>query len=141
SLFNSLIGDNSASRTQDADVFGPFNSKFYNVIGIAQASQGFTQAGSNPSISSDLFGTTVPLTMNLEPLADNGGYSLTHNLGDGSPAIDRNRISASQTAPAFDQRKTIPRSLDYQTSGSSDYTDAGAVERVDARIKGILFAD
>lgn len=57
----------------------------------------------------------------LEPLADNGGATLTHALQPGSPAID-----LGQCPPAVDQRG-ITRGLDGDGDGLSD-CDIGAYE-------------
>jgi hypothetical protein len=53
----------------------------------------------------------------LQPLADNGGYTQTHALATGSPAIDNWRIGC----PAFDQRSYL------RPAGAA--CDAGAYER------------
>jgi hypothetical protein len=70
-------------------------SQGHNLIGILGASAtGF--------VASDLRGTSdAPLDPLLDPLADNGGWTKTHMLRRGSPAID---AGDSSNSPASDQR-------------------------------------
>ena len=60
----------------------------------------------------------------LEPLADNGGPTLTHGLGDGSPAIDGGDDASCETV---DQRGQ-PRPTDGDSDGTAA-CDVGAFER------------
>jgi CSLREA domain-containing protein len=69
-------------------------------------------------------GDRTSLDPRLEPLADNGGPTFTHALGDGSPAIDGGRDATCQVV---DQRG-LPRPADGDSDGTAA-CDVGAVER------------
>jgi hypothetical protein len=123
-LDSSLVAGNEAQA--DADV------AFFNVtgeggeIGIAG---GHNLIGA-PSASAVFPADTLSCDPRLQPLAANGGRTMTHRLGDGSCAID---AGANPDALASDQR-----GADYaRTSGAA--TDIGAVERQPADEK--IFAD
>ena len=72
----SLLGTAAQGNSSQ---FGPLCASFVSV--------GFNVSGGNPSLctlaSTDVIGTT-----GFEPLADNGGPTLTHALGVNSPAVD-----------------------------------------------------
>ena len=67
----------------------------------------------------------------LEPLADNGGLTLTHALQAGSPAIDAGDPSALAgvgNVPLYDQREaTFDRVVDGGSGGAR--IDIGAYEK------------
>ena len=66
------------------DLFGPFTSLGYNLIGQTNGCTGFTNG-----VNADLAGTDAnPLAPQLGPLANNGGPTLTMALLHGSPALD-----------------------------------------------------
>jgi hypothetical protein len=74
-----------------------FQSMGYNLIGTGNALGRFILEGDQTGIADPL----------LEPLADNGGVTMTHALRAGSPAIDAGNPSAaagSGGVPMFDQR-------------------------------------
>ena len=90
---NTLIAGNTAADGSP-DVFGYFTSQGFNLIGVADSSNGFTA-------SSDKTGTAAsPLPPGLSVLADNGGPTDTMALLVGSPAID----AGGSSAPPTDQR-------------------------------------
>jgi hypothetical protein len=107
---NTIIAQNE-NLGGDADVSGSFVSQGHNLIGILGASAtGF--------VASDLRGTSdAPLDPLLDPLADNGGWTKTHMLRRGSPAID---AGDSSNSPASDQRGYV-RAI-------GDAVDIGSVE-------------
>ncbi|WP_420456925.1 choice-of-anchor Q domain-containing protein [Rubrivirga sp.] len=86
-LRNTIVADNEA--TNRPNLRGQFESDGFNVIGTTPSDDTF------PAQSSDQTGTD-PM---LEPLADNGGPTLTAALMSGSPAID-----AGNTDLDVDQR-------------------------------------
>jgi hypothetical protein len=91
---NTIIAKNE-NLGGDADVSGSFVSQGHNLIGILGA-------GATGFVDSDLRGTSdAPLDPLLDPLADNGGWTKTHMLRRGSPAID---AGDSSNSPASDQR-------------------------------------
>ncbi len=95
------------------------------IAGTSIDSQGynlFTQAVTG-SIGSD--GVCTIGELNLQPLADNGGPTLTHALGAGSSALeagDKNAEAGVGNIPEFDQRGTGYSRVEGQT------IDIGAVE-------------
>lgn len=95
-VFNTLIAQNNASGSS-SDVLGDFQSLGNNLIGDVGLVSDFSV------LNNDQFGTTItPLNPLIEAsLQDNGGGALTHELLDGSPAID---AGSSVDAPLIDQR-------------------------------------
>ncbi|WP_420456924.1 choice-of-anchor Q domain-containing protein [Rubrivirga sp.] len=104
-LRNTIVADNQA--TNGPNLQGRYGSNGWNVIGTTPSALTF------PAQSSDQTGTD-PM---LEPLADNGGPTLTAALMSGSPAID-----AGNTDLDVDQRGVARTEPD----------DVGAVEFGDA---------
>jgi hypothetical protein len=102
---NTVIAGNSTVGN-GPDVWGDFNSQGNNLVGDASFSGGFTLQ--------DLTGTDVlPLDPKLGPLADNGGFTGTHALLAGSPALNAGALDAdgandtpgdADDVPLFDQR-------------------------------------
>jgi CSLREA domain-containing protein len=91
---NTLIAGNTGADG-GPDVFGPFTSKGFNLIGKTDGSTGFTATG-------DKSGTVAsPLDPKLGSLANNSGPTDTMALLTGSPAIDAGNDTS---APATDQR-------------------------------------
>jgi hypothetical protein len=110
-----------------SDAFGQIHSEGYNLIGIADGTTGDTKP-------TDQKGTSAaPLDPRLGPLQDNGGHTSTHELLDGSPALDQAGASFDPFTFGqinFDQRgrslpvddPAIPNAVD------SNGGDIGAVE-------------
>ena len=88
-------------------------SSSYNLLGrsadtTSQALANFAKGGTDITATSD--GTQpTPLAIILEPLADNGGTTLTHALPSNSPAIGAASVNGCDTASFIDQRN-FPRS-------------------------------
>ena len=104
-LSNSIVAGNTALSAPDC--FGPIISQGNNLVG--------TTSGCTYSPGP---GDLVGIDPNLGPLADNGGFTQTHALLTGSPAIDH------ATAPcrsALDQRGV------FRPQG--DGCDIGATEK------------
>jgi hypothetical protein len=104
------------------DLAGAFNSQGFNLLGRSDGALGLTD-GSN----GDLVGSsTFPLNPLLGPLQTNGGFTPTHALLAGSPALDQG-ISCGL---ATDQRGH-PRVHDYGSipnAAGGDGSDIGAFE-------------
>jgi predicted outer membrane repeat protein len=92
-LASSIVAENNATGLQDINILGGFNSGDHNLVGDG-SSAGLTW------FVNDLLGTTAsPLSPGLEPLADNGGLTLTHALMCTSAGID----GGAASSPAQDQ--------------------------------------
>jgi hypothetical protein len=91
---SSIIALNSAPTGPDFTGGGELQSTGYNIIG----NNADAVINSQPT---DQIGTpAAPIDPLLEPLADNGGLTLTYALQSGSPAIDH----GDPAAPPTDQR-------------------------------------
>ncbi len=108
------------------DVYGPFKSQGFNLIGKKDGSTGFTAA-------TDRKGTvTSPLNPGLDPkgLRNNGGPTQTIALVSGSSAIDKGTSAGLTGTLTTDQRglaRTVDRSGVANATGG-DGTDIGAYE-------------
>lgn len=100
SLSNSLISGNTASE-QGAEVYQGLGGEV-NLVGrnlLGNISLTTEQALWNLGVNRDVINANsdgnrpTPLTSILQPLADNGGNTLTHSLADNSPAIDSGDIA------------------------------------------------
>ena len=127
---STIIAGNYAGKFFGAapDVYGPFISKGFNLIGKKDGSTGFTAA-------TDKKGT---IKSPLDPKIDgkglrfNGGPTQTIALLTGSPAIDQGtRVTIAGTTLTTDQRGTgFPRTVDKAVANATggDGTDIGAYE-------------
>ncbi|WP_197526815.1 S8 family serine peptidase [Pirellulimonas nuda] len=130
SLKNSIVAGNTAAHS-GTDVVGQFTSLGNNLIGSDGASTGLVDGVASDQVGPD----GADIDARLGPLADNGGYTLTHLPAADSPAIDAGVASALTT----DQRG-YARSRDGDNNGSS-IPDIGAVERYHGSIAGRKFQD
>jgi hypothetical protein len=117
-LRSTIVAGNSSGS--GPDIFGTVQSDGYNLISAQSASN----ISPNPGAGPDFQGAPE-----LDPLADNGGPTLTHLPRGNSPVIDRGKnFSASST----DQRGVGFARLVDQPDGlypnAADATDIGAVE-------------
>lgn len=103
---NTIVASNTNPFSPD-DIGGTFASMGYNLIGTTNGAFGFTSA------SNDL----LNMEAQLDPLADNGGPTLTHWPRATSPAI---HAGSTNNLPATDQRG-FPRVFNGRA-------DIGAVE-------------
>ena len=125
SIVAKSVGGLSSGGGAPFDVFGPFTSGGFNLVGSNANGSGF---GGSGLTSTDQVGTSAaPLDPRLEPLADNGGPTLTHALQAGSPALDAGDIESNL---ATDQRG-FPRctpSAGTTPLAARDTSDIGAFE-------------
>lgn len=116
-----VTSNGSQTKSYASDVDGAFSSDGFNLIGIGDASSGFTATG-------DQVGTSASrIDPKLEDLKDNGGHTFTCALLAGSPAIDAGKFTGTF---ATDQR-SAPRPLDdanVPNASGSDSSDIGAYE-------------
>jgi len=134
---SSIIALNSTSEL-GPDVYGPFVSAGFNLIGQTDNSTGFTAA-------TDLTGTTAsPRDPGLDPegARNNGGPTVTVALMPDSPAIDKGTHAGLTGTLTTDQRGSgFMRTVDDTTianASGGDGTDIGAFEYF--TIKLISFA-
>jgi len=104
------------------DVAGDFASQGFNLIGTGDWSTGFTNSVNADQVGSD----TNLINPLLGPLQANGGFTPTHALIPGSPAIDQGNSFGIH----FDQRGHA-RPYDYSfvpNAVGGDSSDIGAFE-------------
>ena len=118
-LQNSIIAEN-----REYDCRGAVTSRGFNLIGDASLA-------TVSSASGDQLGTsTSPIDPMLGPLTGNGGFTQTHALLAGSPAID----AGSNLAPASDPAACLPndqRGIERPKDGDGrlpNVCDVGAFE-------------
>lgn len=99
SLGNTIIAQNINSGSTVPDIIGDFTSLGTNLFGIYNASV------ASGIIASDLSGTMAsPLDAMLQPLADNGGPTLTMALPIDSPAVNAGNNAIIPPGIIYDQR-------------------------------------
>jgi hypothetical protein len=115
---NNIIASNHAPNSPDT--YGAYTSYGYNLVGVSDAGNGFTN-------NSDHSGNvSSPLDPKLLPLASNGGALQTIALQPDSPAVDQGVSDSSRDQRGF------PRPVDfpgiYPGSSGGDSSDVGAFE-------------
>jgi hypothetical protein len=130
-LTNALVaGNGRGSIANPDDVFGQVDgASAFNLIGDAATSGGLSH-GVNGNIVGNGGAGTIDILTVLDPvLSDNGGFTATHLLADGSPAIDAGGDLSAQGVTA-DQRE-LARPIDVPTvpdTGDGSAYDMGSVE-------------
>lgn len=114
---NTIIALNTAGDSPD--IYGAFTSEGFNLIGNASG------ATITPPQFSDQIGVSAA-QLNLGPLQDNGGPTLTHALLSGSFAIDKGESSGSTTDQRGYSRPVDEAGIPDAAGG--DGSDIGAVE-------------
>jgi hypothetical protein len=110
------------------DCSGALTSRGHNLIGVVDPASACTvAAASGDQIG---FDRAAPIDAKLAPLAANGGFTQTHALLAGSPAINRAN-SALSVCPADDQRGIFRRRF------PADACDVGAFEAENAGTCGL----
>ena len=123
---NSIIADNTRNLEPvrpnggTSDVFGSFTSQGFNLIGNKGSTVAFVNGVNNDQVGD----AESPIDPLLARLANNGGFTRTHRLLVGSPAIDKG--SSTNTT---DQRGS-PRPVDDPnlTPDPGNSSDIGAFE-------------
>jgi hypothetical protein len=128
---DSVLANNTAAPAAGRDCAGTIDSQGYNVVRIDDCG-GFGAAGG------DLAGSAgAPLEVQLGPLADNGGPTLTHLPALTSPVvdfgapsgcpIDDDGLPGTPDVPLLTDQRGAPRPRDGDGDGFAR-CDAGAVE-------------
>jgi CSLREA domain-containing protein len=95
-LTNSIVAQNSAPAGPDALLLQGFKNSSFSLIGDG------TGSGIPNGADGNMVGTAAsPIAARLGTLADNGGFTHTHALMAGSPAID---AGSAAECPSTDQR-------------------------------------
>ena len=135
-LDGTILAANAIGNQSAPDLFGLATAR-YSLIGIS-AGASINQQGPN------IVGTlTAPVDPVLLPLSANGGPTLTHALGAGSPAIDAGDPFAfpGNNVPLFDQRGVgFDRVLNGDAVASSR-VDIGAFETKAGLLRGQVWDD
>jgi predicted outer membrane repeat protein len=116
-----IVGNASISASKDVE--GTFASEGYNLVGTTTGSTGFGTTG-------DQLGATKA-QVNLGPLQDNGGLTLTMKPAAESVAIDQgNRGVDANNEPINTDQRGQPRPVDLTglNAVGGDGSDIGAVE-------------
>lgn len=131
---NSIIAGNvdEGIKTQGTVYFAPdcvgdFTSDSYNLIGDDNNCNGFSNG-----VNHDKVGThNSPLNAKLGPLAKNGGFTMTHALLSGSPAIDAGNFQTGcedrDGNPIITDQRGFARPIDGDGIPGT-YCDMGAYE-------------
>ena len=123
-LGNTIVAENT-SVTRGFDVSGAYFTLGNNLIGRVEGSSGLFFEQNN-----DLMGFSFSvLDPGLQPLADNGGPTLSHAIIEASPAVDTGK---SLGAAQFDQTCNF-RNFDGDRDGTF-IVDIGAVEFVNETV-------
>jgi hypothetical protein len=113
------------------DVAGDFTSQGYNLIGMADGSNGFVNG-----VNADQAGSIAnPIDPLIGPLQMNGGFTPTHALLPGSPAIDQGNSFGVHTDQRGHHRPYNYTAIPNASGG--DGSDIGAFE-LDSKPGGVL---
>jgi len=132
-LQRTIVSGNGTNVSPEiAVISGSVNTDDYNLLGDnsetnAEAFSGFSPGTTDITATSDgLIPTSLTNIFNFETILENGGFSKTHALKAGSPAIDSS--PADDVCISLDQRG-VSRQLDGDGDGVFS-CDIGAVEFV-----------
>jgi len=130
-LQNTIIADNTATSA-NPDTSGSFASNGHNLVGDLGTATGLT----NGTDGDQTGNSGTPIDPVLGDLKDNGGFTFTHRLLPGSPAID---TGDNSIAPSVDQRNVV-RPIDADNDGTAT-ADIGSLERNLGDIEGAKYSD
>ncbi|MCB1603254.1 MAG: choice-of-anchor Q domain-containing protein [Gammaproteobacteria bacterium] len=129
-IFNTIVSTNVdySTTTNYPNISGDFNTLGHNFINFSQTHSSIFPLGM-PNINNDLVGTSVALPK-LNPLASNGGSTLTRSLQDDSPLIDQGKCTNIITDQRgyFDIFNQVRR-VDRAEANLADGCDIGAYEK------------
>ncbi len=123
-LDHTILAENFRALSSRSDAIGVIGAR-YSIVGVDTDSLVFDFGG-------NLIGTSISrINPGLEPLANNGGPTMTHALLAGSPAIDSGDpvfVAGIGEVPAFDQRGTPFTRVANGDAISAARIDIGAFE-------------
>ncbi|MBT8215529.1 MAG: hypothetical protein KJO17_01620, partial [Acidimicrobiia bacterium] len=119
SIFNTIAAGNSATTSPDCfNTANPATTAGFNFLGDPSGCGNYTP-GNNGNLPP---GSTV----DLQPLADNGGPTLTHALGAGSDAIDAaNDAGTAVSFNGFSAPLPAPLTFNGGANGAAIINEAG----------------
>jgi hypothetical protein len=112
-LQSTIVANNTAQNGATADMGSPYDIEISGANNLVIAS--------NVPLPPD----TIAVNPMLGPLQDNGGYSMTHALLVGSPAIDHGNNSGGSN---YDQRLIVPGTSQFYERVVGSSADIGAFE-------------
>ena len=143
---NSVVGNNFGGALP-SDVFvtasAAILSQGYNLIGVRDGADAFFPIGA-PNANDDWIGSrSSPVLAGLGPLAENGGFTQTHEPSPGSLLVDHGDCPGDlRDQRGFGDPATNRRPVDQPLiPDSADGCDIGAFESGAVELAPVLFVD